>query len=288
MIGIISALLASLSWTFACFIWRKQTQYFSAIEVNLLKNIIAILIFSPIFAFIDWNNNLINIVILITSGIIGIGVGDSLYIKSLKLLGTRLTLTIESISPIIANILGILIINEIPSFNGVLGSIIVTCSIILIIKRRRETNQFNYIKNNLQIGLLYSFLSVFCAVLAASLSRLILINTNIYPIQTTAIRLIGGIIILLPISRFKIIKIFNSINNKIKLNLLIGTIFGTNLGIFLQQIVFQSLPIGVGWTLLSTSPFFSLIFAKQEGEKIDLITIVLLFTTIFGVFLSFL
>tara|TARA_B100000609_G_C16989124_1_gene317796 strand:- start:383 stop:577 length:195 start_codon:yes stop_codon:yes gene_type:complete len=39
---------------------------------------------------------------------------------------------------------------------------------------------------------------------------------------------------------------------------------GTNIGIFLQQMVFQTLPLGIGWTLLSTSPIISLFFTKKE------------------------
>ena len=43
---------------------------------------------------------------------------------------------------------------------------------------------------------------------------------------------------------------------------------GTNIGILLQQIVFKTLPLAIGWTLLSTSPLVSLIFAKSEERKI--------------------
>ena len=44
----------------------------------------------------------------------------------------------------------------------------------------------------------------------------------------------------------------------------ISILLGTNIGIFLQQVAFKTLPIGVGWALLSISPVISLFFAKTE------------------------
>ena len=56
-----------------------------------------------------------------------------------------------------------------------------------------------------------------------------------------------------------------SYNNQIKFFLSI--ILGTNIGILLQQVVFKTLPLGIGWTLLSTSPVISLLFAEKEEEE---------------------
>jgi len=49
LIGILSAFGAATSWTYACFIWRAQTQKYKSIDINLTKNIIAFLIFIPAF-----------------------------------------------------------------------------------------------------------------------------------------------------------------------------------------------------------------------------------------------
>tara|TARA_B100000212_G_scaffold243226_1_gene185445 strand:- start:270 stop:533 length:264 start_codon:yes stop_codon:yes gene_type:complete len=61
------------------------------------------------------------------------------------------------------------------------------------------------------------------------------------------------------------LKIFiNNFERKEKHKFIISVLMGTNIGILLQQIVFQSLPLGIGWTLLSTSPIISLLFTKKE------------------------
>tara|TARA_Y100000589_G_scaffold160272_1_gene152417 strand:- start:898 stop:1161 length:264 start_codon:yes stop_codon:yes gene_type:complete len=68
----------------------------------------------------------------------------------------------------------------------------------------------------------------------------------------------------------------NNFDIKEKNRFIISILMGTNIGIFLQQIVFKSLPLGIGWTLLSTSPIVSLLFTKQEE---GILTNEIIFTT---------
>ena len=97
MIGILSAFCAATSWTYACFIWRSQTQKHKPIDINLIKNIIAFLIFIPAFINLNSATGLKNIFILLMSGIVGIGLGDTFYLKSLQTIGTRKTISVETL-----------------------------------------------------------------------------------------------------------------------------------------------------------------------------------------------
>ena len=106
MIGIISAFAASLSWTYSCFIWRTQTEKFQSLDINLTKNLIAFLIFLPALININFLSDVKSIILLLISGVIGIGLGDTFYIKSLQLIGTRRTLSIETLSPLLAALSG--------------------------------------------------------------------------------------------------------------------------------------------------------------------------------------
>ena len=116
MLGIIAAISAAFSWTFACFMWRAQTKLLLPIQLNLAKNFIALTLFLPALFTFNWSLYYKEITILCLSGFIGIALGDPLYINALKRIGTRKTLTIEAFSPVLANILGILILGEILSF----------------------------------------------------------------------------------------------------------------------------------------------------------------------------
>jgi len=286
LIGIFSALGASLSWTYACFIWRSQTIFNKPLDINLLKNLFAFIFFSPILFTLKDVFQFNYLVLLLLSGIIGIGIGDTFYLKSLKLIGTRKTLSIEALSPILAAFSGQIFIKENLTMQSWIGIITVSISMISIIKKgnnlKDETNHYsaNYFAFK---NYIYSFLSILLAVTGALLSRYVFLKTNLNPLQTTEIRLLGSIVFLLIISRFKINFFLKELKTKDKIKFILSILLGTNIGIYLQQLVFQNLPLGIGWTFLSTSPIFSLFLAKKEEEKLSIETIIFTIFLFFGV-----
>ena len=138
MIGILSAFGAATSWTYACFIWRKQTQKYKSIDINLIKNIIAFLVFIPAFINLSSITELKHIFILLISGTIGIGLGDTFYLKSLQTIGTRKTLSIETLSPLMAALAGEIFINEDLTIKSWVGVIIVSISLFIILKKGND------------------------------------------------------------------------------------------------------------------------------------------------------
>ncbi len=270
MIGILSAFGAATSWTYACFIWRSQTQKYKTIDINLIKNIIAFLVFTPAFIIISSTTELKNIFILLVSGIIGIGLGDTFYLKSLQTIGTRKTLSVETLSPLMAAFSGKIFINEDLTIKSWVGVIIVSISLFIILKKgnnfKDENSPFSE-KNNFKI-FAFPFLSVLCAVLGGLFSRMVFLQSNLSPFISTEIRLLGAIIFLITLKGFKINFFLKNIEKKEQKRFLLSILLGTNIGILLQQIVFKTLPIGIGWALLSTSPVISLLFAKNEEREI--------------------
>ena len=286
LIGIFSAFGATLAWTYACSIWRKQTNIYKPIEINFLKNIIAFIIFSPVILILKYSTDYKYFLILICSGIIGIGLGDTFYLKSLNLIGTRKTLSIEALSPLIAAIAGNLFLDENLNLNAWIGIVIVTGALVRIIKKKSYLldKDSNLILNDNSLDkYIYSFLSVFCAVIAALLSRFVFLESDLAPIFTTEIRLFGSIIFLCLITKMKLRLFISNFERKEKNQFILSVLMGTNIGILLQQIVFQSLPIGIGWTLLSTSPIVSLLFTKKEEGILTNEIIIITFLLFIGV-----
>ncbi len=270
MIGILSAFGAAVSWTYACFIWRSQTQKYKAIDINLIKNIIAFLFFTPAFINISSTIELKNIFILLVSGIIGIGLGDTFYLKSLQTIGTRKTLSVETLSPLMAAFSGKIFINEDLTIKSWVGVIIVSISLFIILKKGNNFKDENspFLEKNKFKIFTFPFLSVLCAVLGGLFTRMVFLQSNLSPFITTEIRLLGAIIFLITLKGFKINFFLKNIEKKEQKRFLISILLGTNIGILLQQIVFKTLPIGIGWALLSTSPVISLLFAKNEEREI--------------------
>ena len=270
MIGIISAFGAAISWTYACFIWRSQTEKYKSIDINLVKNVIAFLIFLPAFINIHIFTDLKSLLILLLSGVVGIGLGDTFYIKSLQVIGTRRTLSIETLSPLLAALSGEIFINENLALRSYIGIGIISISLLILLRQRTNllVNNLTNIteENNLKI-FIFPLLSVLCAVLGGLLSRIVFLERDLSPFQTTEIRLLGAIIFLISIKNFRVNFFLKRLDKDAQKRFLLSIFLGTNIGIFLQQIVFKTLPLGIGWTLLSTSPLLSLFFVtKEEGQ----------------------
>ena len=283
MIGFFAAISAVLSWTFACSIWRRESENLLPRQINIYKNVLASIFFLPVVLTISWFSDLFSIFVLMISGIVGISIGDTLYINSLKIIGTRKTLSFEALTPIIATTLGTLSINEIYPQKVWIGSLIVSFSLLMIV--RQNTFQKDDSREINILGILCALGSVFCAVLAALMSRVILISSTLTPLQTTEIRLLSASIFLFFIFKKDFLYLLKnrSITKKNHSNLLLSTLLGTNCGILFQQIVFKFLPIGIGWTLLSLSPVFALFISKREGDEINKLTIFYSFLSFIGV-----
>ena len=283
MIGFFAAISAVLSWTFACSIWRKASEKLLPRQINIYKTLLASIFFLPVVLTISWFSDVFSIFVLMVSGIVGISIGDTLYINSLKMIGTRKTLSFEALTPIIATTLGTLSINEIYPQKVWIGSLIVSFSVLMIVRqntfKKEESRETNI------LGIFCALGSVFCAVFAALMSRVILISSTLTPLQTTEIRLLSASIFLFLIFKKDFLDLLKnrSITKQNHSSLVLSTLLGTNCGILFQQIVFKFLPIGIGWTLLSLSPIFALFISKREGDEINKLTIFYSFLSFFGV-----
>ena len=273
MIGFFAAISAVFSWTFACSIWRRESKKILPRQINIYKNVLASIFFLPVALTINWFSDLPSIFLLTLSGIVGISIGDTLYINSLKIIGTRKTLSFEALTPIIATISGTLSIDEIYPQKVWIGSLIVSFSLLMIVRQNTLLKDDSIDENIL--GISCALGSVFFAVFAALLSRIILTTSTLTPLQTTEIRLLSASIFLFLIFKkdFWYLLKNRSITRQNHKNLVLSTFLGTNLGILFQQIVFKFLPIGIGWTLLSLSPIFALFLSKREGDKFNKLTL---------------
>ncbi len=273
MIGFYAAISAAFCWTYACSIWRRESKKLLPRQINIYKNVLASIFFLPVVLSINWVSDINSIFLLVISGIVGIAIGDTLYINSLKIIGTRKTLSFEALTPIIATTIGTLTINEIYSQKVWIGSFIVSFSLLMIV--RQNTYKEDHSKETKLFGILCAMGSVLCAVFAALMSRMILISSTLTPLQTTEIRLLSASMFLFLIFKHDFFDLIcnRSITKKSHSNLVLSSLLGTNFGILFQQIVFKFLPIGIGWTLLSLSPIFALFISSREGDEINKLTI---------------
>jgi DME family drug/metabolite transporter len=116
-------------------------------------------------------------------------------------------------------------------------------------------------------GLALGLMAVLCGLSGAFLARQVLISSDLTPLQTAAVRLLGGWLALLPLVRARGSR--RSVQSSPTLRIVLATALGTNLGIALQQLVFQTMPVGPGVTLMSTAPVMALLAGRFEGDPIQ-------------------
>ncbi|EAU71825.1 hypothetical protein BL107_13495 [Synechococcus sp. BL107] len=279
-IGHQAALAAAMAWTAASALWRSLSQFGTAIELNGLKNGLALLFFLPFLFTLPWTDQTRAIVVLLLSGVIGIAAGDSFYLGGLRRLGTQRALTVEAIGPVLASMGGVLMMGDTVRPAAWAGAFLVSCAVVLVAQQSKASSA----TNGTAFGLLLCVLAVMCGLSGAFLSRHVLITSSLSPMQTAAIRLLGGWLGLLPLLRGRLRP--KHLPKGVMAKVVLATLLGTNLGIVLQQVVFQMLPVGQGITLMSTAPVMALFLHRLEGESLQWQGIVAGLLAVSGVALS--
>jgi drug/metabolite transporter (DMT)-like permease len=279
-IGHQAALAAAMAWTTASALWRSLSQFGTAIELNGLKNGLALLFFLPFLFTLPWTDQTGAIVVLLLSGVIGIAAGDSFYLGGLRRLGTQRALTVEAIGPVLASMGGVLMMGDTVRPAAWAGALLVSCAVVLVAQQSKASSA----TNGTAFGLLLCVLAVMCGLSGAFLSRHVLITSSLSPMQTAAVRLLGGWLGLLPLLRGRLSP--KHLPKGVMAKVVLATLLGTNLGIVLQQIVFQILPVGQGITLMSTAPVMALFLHRLEGESLQWQGVVAGLLAVSGVALS--
>ena len=268
--GILAGLVAALAWTVASSLWRGLSTSLNAIQLNGLKNAIACAALLPVLIALPWTGEGKSLVLLLINGGVGISLGDSFYLAALKRLGTRRTLTLESLAPVAAATGGWFAMGEQLSVQGWAGALMVTISVVLVaLQQPPATTRQRDRSRSVQLqGLVLALLAVICGVAGAGLSRTVLLSSALTPMQSAACRLLGGLLLLLPWLRYGASFPQPRPQHVRWPRVLAATLLGTILGILLQQVVLQRLPLGIGITVLSTAPVMALLVARAEGDRL--------------------
>ncbi|UCD94507.1 MAG: DMT family transporter [Candidatus Zixiibacteriota bacterium] len=190
------ALVTAVTWAFAVILFKKSGESVHPLTLNLFKNLLAFILFIPtVYIF---GNELFRPVpsneywLLIISGIIGIGIGDTLFLKSLNLLGAGLQSIVSCMySPSIIT-LSFVWLGESMSALQIIGAVMIISAVLTAVSRKGKGN---ISRKNLIWGISLGIISH-----AASAVGIVMIKTLLERsplLWVTEIRLFGGIVALL-------------------------------------------------------------------------------------------
>lgn len=271
--GELAALLAACLWAVSSTVYARIGQRIPPLELNLIKGTIAIaLLICTLLLQSDFNAAIspTNLCLLLLSGVLGIGLGDTAFFFALNYLGARRALLMETLAPPLTAILALIFLQEGLSLLAICGILLTILGVAWVVTERVPGNNSNI---DLGRGMGFGILAALALAGGAVLSRAVLATTSISPLWAALLRLIGAVLILLPWawlrqkrSRFQ----FKTLGSA----RIIGAVFfaafaGTYLGIWLQQTAIKFTAASIALTLTNTSPLFVIPIALCMGERVS-------------------
>ncbi len=272
--GEFAALGAAFLWAVASLLYGRATLEIPPRTLNLIKGVLAILLFGLTLILSGSGAAAMStmpLVLLMLSGVLGIGLGDTAYFEALKALGARRALLMETLAPPLTPTIALLFLGETLTSDGWIGIGLTVCGVAWVISEQVENDDEPYILP--WRGIVFGLLAAGSQSVGAVLSRLAFTQATVSPLWSALLRLAAGVGFLLLWSLF-------SRSSRTSLSYLKGakhlwgiilfaTFFGTYLGIWLQQASLKFTNAGTAQTLLATSQIFILLLSAGRGESIS-------------------
>ena len=232
-LGDFYAILTALCWSCGVIFFEIAGRSLNTLQISLLKNIVGVIGFIlfiliqghafPIFSKQEYN-------ILVISGIIGVAIGDILFLASLRRLGSSLSAIISTSYTLFVFILAYLMFDEVISIISYFGGVLVITGVII----GTNDHSIKSTPKQLILGVIYGLFAHLCTAYSILLIKPVMELHPIVPIALIRFSigiLISGLILLYLKGRLALIDtIIKGFSNY---NLLAGAFFGTFLSVIL-------------------------------------------------------
>ena len=271
--GELAALSAAFLWALASVAYTDLGRQVSPLGLNLSKGVMAL---AMIGLTLTWQGELIpeitsaSLWLLLISGAIGIGLGDTVYFEALRYLGARRTLLLGSLAPPITACLALIFLQEILPTAAWFGMSLTVLGVTWVISERVPDRQQNSAQT--MRGVSFALLAALAQAGGAVLSRAALAETSVSPLWAALLRLLAGVLVLLlwGLLQRQLGRWLIGLNSRRLVGILVLAAFGgTYLGIWLQQVALKFTAAGIAQTLGATSPLFVLPVIACLGEAIS-------------------
>ena len=271
--GDLAALAGALLWAIASVVYSDIGRHIPPRELNLAKGILALVMLGLTLLVVGDSlpsDEPLALGLLLVSGVIGIGLGDTAFFASLKLVGARRVLLLGMLAPPLAALIALLFLGEALSLTAWLGMGMTVLGVAWVVTERVPNAGPG--SGHLARGILLGSLAALAQATGAVLAHFALVHTSISPLWGTAVRLAAGVVLLMiwvaaarrPVGRW----MTDEKPGQLWGRLLFAVFTGTYLSMWLHQVALKLAPAGIAQTLYSTSPLFVLPFAAWTGERI--------------------
>ncbi|MCP6761129.1 MAG: DMT family transporter [Fischerella sp. CENA71] len=277
--GEIAALSAACLWAIASVVYGRLGERIPPVQLNFMKGIVAIAL---LLLTIVLSGELfpsippISLALILLSGIVGIGLGDTVFFASINSLGPRRALLMGTLAPPITAIGAMIFLQEKLNWSAWCGILLTILGVAWVLTERtpEDSRKASGAAMRLWRGIGFGVLAAIANAMGVLFSRAAFSNANISPLWAALLRLSAGVLILLLWGLFfqsknKTMPYSDWRSTRFILAIIFAAFCGTYLGIWLQQIALKFTVAGVASTLLQTSPVFIIPIGIWLGDKVS-------------------
>ncbi len=292
----IAALIACICWSIAVFPVTEAVSRIGHQSVNFFRHFIAFLvlgilvfILQPNFIGHLFSSSWTNLLIIFTSGVLGLVLSDSLRLRALQKLGIKMVSFFSACQPAIGLLFGWLMLDEHQNFIGLIGLFLTIIGLILF-------TQFSYQSKNEPMNYKELLLLLLCLVaqgLALVFSKMAITKTGdvFKPYEIAYIRIVGAVVCMLvmALSRKKLVQWTKDLlqnKNKANIYFFTSTFLGNITAVCCSLYALTVMPSVFAQSIFSLAPFFILVINHfYKKEKLKRFQIVAAVISVIGVYL---
>ena len=264
MIGELAALGAAVSWAIAPILYRKALASTKPISANIVRCATNAAVLVALLLLLGQIGALTalpisTVIIVIVSGIIGLGIGDTLYMIGLKHVGVSRAVPLAATYPLFSLVWATFLLHQPISLTAIAGAIVIVCGIWLLSREKNDEN--SGVKNKLVlIGIVGSLVtaviwSVSITLMDVAVSNVNTLNGN-YAIITLRIASIALFLGLLAPFLDRGHDFLKMKRNTI-IGLCVGGLVANGVGWLLMNYSFLNISVARAVPISSTSPLFA-------------------------------
>ena len=276
-IGELAAIGTALLWTLSALAWTSAGKYIGAISVCFIRLVITCL-FLMVYGqlgrglALPTDADAQTWVTLGISGLLGLFLADICLFKALLLIGPRLSLLLQSLSPPIATLASWLFYSEKLATRHWLAMVVTLAGVVWVVLERPESDQEAHRHRHLCVGVLLASLAAVGQAIGFVLSRRGIGDYDAG--AATFVRVLGamaGYLVLITLLRRWPSIMTATRHHKAMFIMTLGALVGPFVGVVLSMIAVRHCHAGVVTTIIGTMPILILPFAiLLYGEKVSL------------------
>ncbi|MEM2103662.1 MAG: DMT family transporter [Candidatus Bathyarchaeia archaeon] len=298
MIGEFSALAAALSWTVSAVLYKRVLATADPLAANTLRCIGTGLVLVLVSAFL-WTMHvrlelqLYAVFLACASGVVGLGLGDTFYMLSLRTLGVSIAVPITCAYPLFNIVWAYLLVGETVTFQTVAGAFVIVFGAWLLSLEKPVASAGKHESMFRLKGLVYAFSAALAWSISISMVNLALKSFSSIgqAFFLNVFRVVAAAFTLLFFSVFKCgVNGFAGVGWKNFAMLLAGGLVAAGVGWFLLAYSLTLIPEAQAVPISSTTPLFStlvsLVFLHEKATVKVALGSVMVVAGIFMVFMA--